>query len=239
MERGTNMAKKIDKASARWDHFFYHLVLFVIMHCVFAAFFGVQPLSQLGSESYLDHVRENFLNHGVNIYTNQTVNELSGIWKTVLLVHLILDIIETIFPRKQKTSARQPKKAERMAAKADEMAATDKKPDKNPGIAWVYLLLAGLLEIVWATALKTDMLGGPLILALILSFDLLIKAVRRLGVGTAYAVFTGIGTAGLVLVDVILFKETLGFLKLFFITLLVLFIIGLKWTSDKREGFHP
>jgi paired small multidrug resistance pump len=68
---------------------------------------------------------------------------------------------------------------------------------------------------------------------------LLIKAVRRLGVGTAYAVFTGIGTAGLVLVDVILFKETLGFLKLFFITLLVLFIIGLKWTSDKREGFHP
>lgn len=233
------MAKKIDKASARWDHFFYHLVLFVIMHCVFAAFFGVQPLSQLGSESYLDHVRENFLNHGVNIYTNQTVNELSGIWKTVLLVHLILDIIETIFPRKQKTSARQPKKAERMAAKADEMAATAKKPDKNPGIAWVYLLLAGLLEIVWATALKTDMLGGPLILALILSFDLLIKAVRRLEVGTAYAVFTGIGTAGLVLVDVILFKETLGFLKLFFITLLVLFIIGLKWTSDKREGFHP
>lgn len=62
---------------------------------------------------------------------------------------------------------------------------------------------------------------------------------RRLEVGTAYAVFTGIGTAGLVLVDVILFKETLGFLKLFFITLLVLFIIGLKWTSDKREGFHP
>jgi paired small multidrug resistance pump len=67
----------------------------------------------------------------------------------------------------------------------------------------------------------------------------LIKAVRRLGVGTAYAVFTGIGTAGLVLVDVAFFKETLSFLKMFFISLLVLFIIGLKWTSDSREGSHP
>jgi paired small multidrug resistance pump len=233
------MAKKIDKASARWDHFFYHLVLFVIMHCVFAAFFGVQPLSQLGSESYLDHIQENFLNHGVNIYSNQTVNELSGIWKTVLLVHLILDIIETIFPRKKKTPARHLQKDEGDAERYGEEAATAKKPDKNPGTAWTYLLLAGLLEIVWATALKMDMLGGPLILALILSFDFLIKAVRRLGVGTAYAVFTGIGTAGLVLVDVAFFKETLSFLKMLFISLLVLFIIGLKWTSDSREGSHP
>lgn len=107
------------------------------------------------------------------------------------------------------------------------------------GAAWVYLLLAGLLEIIWATALKMDMLGGPLILALILSFDLLIKAVRRLGVGTAYAVFTGIGTAGLVLVDIAFFRETWDFLKVFFISLLVLFIIGLKWTSDSRGGSHP
>jgi len=96
-----------------------------------------------------------------------------------------------------------------------------------------------LLEIIWATALKMDMLGGPLILALILSFDLLIKAVRRLGVGTAYAVFTGIGTAGLVLVDIAFFRETWDFLKVFFISLLVLFIIGLKWTSDSRGGSHP
>jgi len=96
-----------------------------------------------------------------------------------------------------------------------------------------------LLEIIWATALKMDMLGGPLILALILSFDLLIKAVRRLGIGTAYAVFTGIGTAGLVLVDIAFFRETWDFLKVFFISLLVLFIIGLKWTSDSRGGSHP
>src|SRR5690606_36290305 len=64
------MGKKSVRASARWDLFLYHLVLFVTMHCVFAPIFGVQPLSQLGSESYLDHIFENFLNHGVNIYRN-------------------------------------------------------------------------------------------------------------------------------------------------------------------------
>jgi DNA-binding transcriptional MerR regulator/multidrug transporter EmrE-like cation transporter len=233
------MGKKSVRASARWDLFLYHLVLFVTMHCVFAAFFGVQPLSQIGSESYLDHIFENFLNHGVNIYRNPSANEISNIWKSILLIHLILDIIETIFPRKKKTPDRHLQKDEGIVEKAGEKAATDKKPDKNPGAAWVYLLLAGLLEIIWATALKMDMLGGPLILALILSFDLLIKAVRRLGIGTAYAVFTGIGTAGLVLVDIAFFRETWDFLKVFFISLLVLFIIGLKWTSDSRGGSHP
>ena len=163
----------------------------------------------------MDHILENFLNHGVNIYRNPSANEISNIWKSILLIHLILDIIETIFPRKEKTPDRHLRKDEGIVEKAGEKAATDKKPDKNPGAAWVYLLLAGLLEIVWATALKTDMLGGPLILALILSFDLLIKAVRRLGVGTAYAVFTGIGTAGLVLVDII-FQGDLGLSEVVF-----------------------
>src|SRR5690606_24633670 len=138
MERGTNMAKKIDKASARWDHFFYHLVLFVTMHCVFAAFFGVQPLSQLGSESYLDHIFENFLNHGVNIYRNPSANEISNIRKSILLIHLNMDIIETTSPRKKKTPDRHLQKDEGIVEKSGEKAATDKKPDKNPGAAWVY-----------------------------------------------------------------------------------------------------
>ena len=64
------------------------------------------------------------MNHGVNIYSNQTVNELSGIWKTVLLVHLILDIIETIFPRKKKTPARHLQKDEGDAERYGEEAAT-------------------------------------------------------------------------------------------------------------------
>lgn len=210
----------MNKKGTRWDLFFYHLVLFIVAHLVFAFVFGVQPLSQLGSESYVDHIQENFMKHGINIYQNHTVNIISGVWKTVLFVHFIIEIIETLFPRKEKSS--KEKKVEKQVVAKKE----------KPGVAWIYLVIAGLLEIIWATALKLDMLGGPVIIVLIVSFDLLVKAVRRLGVGTAYAVFTGMGTAGLVLVDVLFFKEPMSFLKVFFIVMLVIFIIGLKWTSE-------
>ena len=209
----------MNKKGARWDLFFYHLGLFIVVHLVFAFFFGVQPLSQLGSESYVDHIQGNFMKHGINIYQNPTVNVISGVWKTILFVHFIIEIIETLFPRK----------------KSNDDENVEKKVDvkkENPSVAWIYLVIAGLLEIVWATALKLDMLGGPVIIVLIISFDLLVKAVRRLGVGTAYAVFTGMGTAGLVLVDVLFFKETMSLMKMLFIVMLVVFIIGLKWTSE-------
>jgi len=106
--------------------------------------------------------------------------------------------------------------------------------------AWAYLVLAGLLEIIWATALKLDMLAGPLIIILvvifIISFELVIKAVRRLGVGTSYAVFTGIGTVGLVITDFVVFQENMSILKLTLVFLLLVFIMGLKLSSDKQES---
>lgn len=104
--------------------------------------------------------------------------------------------------------------------------------------AWAYLVLAGFLEIIWATALKMDMPVGPLIIVLIIvfiiSFELLIKAVRRLGVGISYAVFTGIGAVGIVIADFVVFHETMSILKLTLVFLLLTFIMGLKFTSDKQ-----
>lgn len=100
--------------------------------------------------------------------------------------------------------------------------------------AWIYLLVAGLLEIIWATALKMDMLGGPLIITLIISFDLLIKSVNHLGVGIAYAIFTGIGTVGMVIVDVTLFQETMSLVKMLLVCLLILFMIGLRLSSTQE-----
>ena len=91
------------------------------------------------------------------------------------------------------------------------------------------------MEIIWATALKMDMLGGPIIIVLILSFDLLIRAVKQLGVGTSYAVFTGIGVVGMVIVDFVIFEENLSFVKIVLVMLLVLFIIGLRFSSDEQE----
>ncbi len=183
------------------------------------------PLSELGSVDYKEYIKDNFLNHGVNIYKNSMANTISAIWKTILIIHLILEIIETIFPKKIKKGKKE--------LVAEEIS--DEKKEGRAGRAWVYLIIAGLLEIMWASALKMNMLAGPFIIVLIISFDLLIKSVKRLGVGTSYAVFTGIGVVGMVVVDFVLFQEEISLLKVLLVLLLVVFIIGLKISSNEQE----
>lgn len=101
-------------------------------------------------------------------------------------------------------------------------------------MAWLILLVAGLLEIGWAVGLKyTDgftrfwpVVGT--IAALIISVALLGIAVRSLPLGTAYAVWTGIGTVGTAVLGIILFREPATALRLICIALIVAGIVGLK-----------
>jgi quaternary ammonium compound-resistance protein SugE len=101
-------------------------------------------------------------------------------------------------------------------------------------VAWVLLFLAGLLEVAWAVGLKyTDGFTRPwptaaTLVAMIGSVVLLALAVRTLPLGTAYAVWTGIGTAGAVLLGVVLFNEPATLARLFFVGLIVSGIVGLK-----------
>ncbi|HEX9181879.1 MAG TPA: quaternary ammonium compound efflux SMR transporter SugE [Burkholderiales bacterium] len=101
-------------------------------------------------------------------------------------------------------------------------------------MAWLLLFLAGLLEVAWAVGLKyTDGFTRPwptagTLVAMIGSVVLLALAVRTLPLGTAYAVWTGIGTAGAVLLGIVLFQEPATFLRLFFVGLIVAGIVGLK-----------
>ena len=101
-------------------------------------------------------------------------------------------------------------------------------------MAWVLLFLAGLLEVAWAVGLKyTDGFTRPLptaatLVAMIASVILLALAVRTLPLGTAYAVWTGIGTAGAVLLGIVLFQEPATLARLFFAGLIVAGIVGLK-----------
>ena len=94
-------------------------------------------------------------------------------------------------------------------------------------MAWIILLLAGLLEIAWAVGLKvSDGLTRPLpaagtIVAMIVSMALLAVAVRTLPLGTAYAVWTGIGAVGTVLFGILLFGESASPVRLVCITLIV------------------
>jgi quaternary ammonium compound-resistance protein SugE len=104
-------------------------------------------------------------------------------------------------------------------------------------LAWIYLLLAGLLEVCWAVGLKYTngftKLGPSLFVIVTLagSMFLLAKAAQILPIGTAYAVWVGIGALGASIWGIILFKESLSLARVFFLALLIIAIIGLKWTS--------
>jgi quaternary ammonium compound-resistance protein SugE len=101
-------------------------------------------------------------------------------------------------------------------------------------MAWVYLFIAGLLEIGWAIGLKyTEGFSrlGPTVAtvaAMIASFAFLGLALRELPLGTAYAVWTGIGTAGTVALGILLLGEPAEPLRLGCIALIVAGVIGLR-----------
>lgn len=104
-------------------------------------------------------------------------------------------------------------------------------------MAWIYLLIAGLLEIGWAIGLKYTegwtRLYPSLITAatMIASFYFLSLAVKNLPMGTAYAVWTGIGTAGAAILGILIFGETRDISKIVCILFIITGIAGLKLTS--------
>ncbi|AEE20220.1 DMT family transporter [Dokdonia sp. 4H-3-7-5] len=106
---------------------------------------------------------------------------------------------------------------------------------------WILLIIAGLFEVGFATCLgKAKQAEGAertywyigFILCLIISMLLMIRAIRELPIGTAYAVWTGIGAVGTVLLGIFVFKEPATFWRLFFISTLIASIVGLKFVSN-------
>ncbi|WP_028298955.1 DMT family transporter [Olivibacter sitiensis] len=102
---------------------------------------------------------------------------------------------------------------------------------------WIVLVIAGLFEVAFAFCLGkakettgTEMYWwyAGFLIALAASMGLLIKATQTLPIGTAYAVWTGIGAVGTVLVGILVFKEPATFLRLFFLVTLIGSIVGLK-----------
>jgi quaternary ammonium compound-resistance protein SugE len=104
-------------------------------------------------------------------------------------------------------------------------------------MAWVWLTLAGLLEIVWAVGLKYTVGFTRLVpsaitaAAMIASVYFLALAVRTIPIGTGYAVWTGIGAVGVAILGMVLFGESRDALRIASIALIVLGIAGLKILS--------
>ncbi|WP_368297995.1 multidrug efflux SMR transporter [Cytobacillus firmus] len=107
---------------------------------------------------------------------------------------------------------------------------------------WLLVIVAGFIEIIWAIGLKhaSSLLSWVGVALLIyLSFNLLVKASKTLPVATVYAIFTGIGTAGTVVTEILFFGEPFSWTKVFFILLLLSGVVGLKLVtteSSKKEG---
>lgn len=102
---------------------------------------------------------------------------------------------------------------------------------------WLYLIVSGLVDIAWALSMKkADGFANPgwslVSLLLLAAFVyLLTRALTVLPVGTAYAVWTGIGAAGTVIAGILLFSEPATAIRLFFICVVVAGIIGLQLTA--------
>lgn len=105
---------------------------------------------------------------------------------------------------------------------------------------WIILIIAGLFEVAFASCLaKARQATGndvylwyaAFFVSLSISMLLLIKAVQTLPIGTAYAVWTGIGAVGTVLVGIFVFNDPADFWRVFFICTLILSVIGLKAVS--------
>ncbi|MDQ6418042.1 multidrug efflux SMR transporter [Paenibacillus sp. LHD-117] len=101
-------------------------------------------------------------------------------------------------------------------------------------MSWIYIILAGLFEVAGVAGISelnkrisaanvTLMIGGFLV-----SFVFMSLAMQDLAMGTAYAVWTGIGTVGSAIVGILFYKEPKSFLRLFFIALVLCSVIGLK-----------
>ncbi len=111
--------------------------------------------------------------------------------------------------------------------------------------AWIFLLLAGLSEVAWAVGIKlthgfTEFGWSVFTISfMIVSFVLLAKALTKISLGTTYAIFTGIGTAGAALVGIFYLGESAAPLKLISLGVLIVGIVGLRFVEDsgkKTEG---
>ncbi|AWG24937.1 DMT family transporter [Flavobacterium kingsejongi] len=106
---------------------------------------------------------------------------------------------------------------------------------------WILLIIAGLFEVGFATCLgkskeTTGMVSNywliGFLVCLTISMLLLYKATQTLPIGTAYAVWTGVGAVGTVIMGILIFKEPADFWRVFFITTLIASIVGLKFVSS-------
>ncbi|WP_261303109.1 quaternary ammonium compound efflux SMR transporter SugE [Paenibacillus andongensis] len=104
-------------------------------------------------------------------------------------------------------------------------------------MAWLYLVIAGVFEVVWAISLKfsngfTRLVPSSVTIAgMVVSFYFLAIATKTLPIGTAYAAWTGIGAVGAIIVGTLFLDEPISLTRILFMILILVGVLGLKFTS--------
>lgn len=104
-------------------------------------------------------------------------------------------------------------------------------------MSWIFLFLAGIFEVVWASTMKLSQGFSILkydiltIVGMLVSFGFLTLAMKKLPLGIAYPIWTGIGAVGAILVGALIFKDKVPSLTWAFVLMLVVGLIGIKVTS--------
>jgi paired small multidrug resistance pump len=109
----------------------------------------------------------------------------------------------------------------------------------NTNRSWMFIIVGALFEVMWVIGFKhaDDLFTwAGTVAAVVISFGLIITASAKLPVGTVYAVFTGLGTAGTVLSEMVFFDEPFELTKLLLIALLLAGVLGLKLVSGSSES---
>ncbi|HCM90267.1 MULTISPECIES: multidrug efflux SMR transporter [Vagococcus] len=104
--------------------------------------------------------------------------------------------------------------------------------------SWFLILVAAVFEVMWVVGLKhasNPLEWGGTIIAIMVSFYLMIKAGEKLPVGTVYAVFVGLGTTGTILMDAFVFKQPVNIMTVVFLVILLIGVMGLKLSSDDKK----
>ncbi|MFC6347953.1 DMT family transporter [Vagococcus carniphilus] len=104
--------------------------------------------------------------------------------------------------------------------------------------SWLSIVIAAVFEVMWVIGLKHA--ASPIewtgtVIAIFISFYLMIKAGEKLPVGTVYAVFVGLGTTGTILVDAFIFKQPVSVMTIVFLGILLIGVMGLKLSSDGKK----
>lgn len=104
-------------------------------------------------------------------------------------------------------------------------------------MAWLYLVIASVFEVVWAISLKfsngfTRLVPSSVTIAgMIVSFYFLALATKTLPIGTAYAAWTGIGAVGAIIIGTLFLDEPISLTRILFMILILVGVLGLKFTS--------